>query len=104
MGQSDCRSLTSSDASGQESECTRRIGDSGPAVVDGLYLCDSWRFRRQHHASCGYAEFCYYNDLKTPIVNPERLPNALSRMTVGTLDDLGYEVDYAGADDFNTDF
>jgi hypothetical protein len=50
-----------------------------------------------------WSEFCYFNELMTPVVNTDILPNPLSILTVGTLEDLGYGVNYDAADFFNAD-
>ena len=47
-----------------------------------------------------FDETCLNNELMTGFIN-FNTPNPLSRMTVGALDDLGYEVDYTKADAFS---
>lgn len=50
-------------------------------------------------ADSHWRESVFGNELMTGFLNTNR-DNALSRVTVGSLEDLGYEVDYSGADAF----
>jgi Leishmanolysin len=47
-----------------------------------------------------WEEFCFDNELMTPFLNSTG--NPISRVTVGSLEDLGYTVDYSGADNYTT--
>jgi Leishmanolysin len=51
-------------------------------------------------SDCGHwDESCFVNELMTPIVG---IANPISRVTVGTLQDLGYTVNYTAADSYTT--
>lgn len=64
------------------------IGCSGPIPLQD-------RFRPGH-----WNEACMKDELMTPVRTGER---ALSRITIGALEDLGYGVDYDPADEFTID-
>jgi hypothetical protein len=53
-------------------------------------------------SDCGHwAEDCFVDELMTPAYD-DGAPNPISRVTVATLDDLGYQVNYKGADEYTT--
>ena len=51
---------------------------------------------------CGvWDDGCFGRELMSAIRNPGPEPRPISRMTIGSLDDMGYQVNYAEADPFS---
>ena len=83
-------------SSGGDLEICHYYGPAGTAKYQDLGGCGGTMLTDKGCAH--WSETCFQTEVMTPFVNSGS--NPLSPMTIGSLADLGYEVDYAMADPF----